>query len=710
MTAEVRNSPTHRSKLLPPRADKRPLETFHHGRSLVDEYAWLRAENWQEVMRDPTKLDQEIRDFLEAENAFCGQNLRPTELLQETVFKEMKARVKADDSTVPAPDGQFQYFSRFVEGGQYPQYCRQPRGGDETTVLLDGNKEAENLSFWQLGTTDHSPDHKRVAYAFDDKGSELYTIRIRDVSTNKDLDDSIPDTRADMVWSNDSSYFYYVQLDENHRPLRVYRHVIGTPTSNDVLIFEEQDPGFYVGLSQTQSKKFILITTHDHQTSEVHLLDADDSRAAPICVAARETGHEYAVEHHDDKLYITTNSSDAEDFRIIATPVHSPTSENWVEKVSHRPGRLILDTILYKNHMVRLEREDGLPRIVVSNLTNEQEHFVAFPEEAYALGISSGFEFDTATLRFTYSSMTTPAEVYDYDMDSRERVLRKRQEVPSGHEPMDYVTKRIEAPADDGERIPVSLLYHKDTKLDGTAPLFLYGYGAYGISIPASFSTGRLSLVDRGFIYAIAHVRGGKEKGYRWYRTGKRGQKTNTFLDFVAAADHLIKEGYTRKGYIVANGGSAGGMLMGAIANMAPDRFLGIIADVPFVDVLNTMLDASLPLTPPEWLEWGNPIESENEFEQIHAYSPYENVRAQPYPHLLVNAGLTDPRVTYWEPAKWVARLREKNTSGNLILLHTNMGAGHAGASGRFEHMREVARNYAFALMIAGLGETAPTG
>jgi oligopeptidase B len=401
---------------------------------------------------------------------------------------------------------------------------------------------------------------------------------------------------------------------------------------------------------------------------------------------------------------VTTNSCGAEDFRICSVPLADLGSapETWSEIVAHRPGRLILEATVYKRHLVRLEREDSLPRIVIRRLADGEEHAIAFPEEAYGLGLFSGYEFDTTSLRFTYSSMTTPAETYDYDMDSRERVLRKRQEVPSGHNPADYVTRRLFAPAADGESVPVTLLYRKDTPIDGSAPVLLYGYGAYGISIPASFATARLSLVDRGFIYAVAHIRGGKDKGYGWYRTGRRELKRNTFTDFIAAGEHLVARGYTRRGRIVAHGGSAGGMLMGAVANMAPDLFLGIIADVPFVDVLNTMLDKDLPLTPPEWPEWGNPLESRRDFDLIRSYSPYDNITAQSYPHILALAGLTDPRVTYWEPAKWVARIRAVSTGRNLLLLRTNMDAGHGGASGRYEQLKETALEFAFALMIAG--------
>jgi oligopeptidase B len=701
------HGPAHRHALAKvPVAARRPRATRWHGEELVDDYAWLKADNWQDVMRDPAVLDPEIRAHLEAENAYCEALLSDTGALQTALFAEMKGRLKEDDASVPAPDGPFAYYSSFVAGGQYPVLARIPRGGGPETVLLDGNREAEGKAYWDLGGSAHSPDHALFAYASDDRGSELYTIRIRDLASGQDLPDCIPDTRGGFVWANDSRTLFYVRLDEHHRPLKVYRHVLGTPVEDDVLVYEEKDIGFYVALSQTQSSKFIVIDAHTHETSELYLVDADAPLSPARLVEPRRFGHEYDVEHHGEKLIITTNSGDAEDFRICETPLSAPGMANWRELIPHRPGCLILDTIVYRDHLVRLERENGLPRIVVRRLADSSEHAIAFPEEAYSLSVSSGYEFDTNTVRFVYSSMTTPAETYDYDMETRTRSLRKRQEVPSGHNPADYVTRRLYAPAPDGETVPVSILYHRSTPLDGSAPVLLYGYGAYGISIPASFSTTRLSLVDRGFIYAIAHIRGGKDKGYRWYSDGKRDKKINTFTDFIAAGEHLVEQGLTRRGRIVANGGSAGGMLMGVVANMAPDLFLGIIADVPFVDVLNTMLDKDLPLTPPEWPEWGNPIASKAEFDTILSYSPYENVAAKPYPHIFAYGGLTDPRVTYWEPAKWIARLRERSTSDNLILLKINMEAGHGGASGRYEQLKEIAIDYAFALKIAGKAGT----
>ncbi len=691
--------------LRPPVARRTAVTATHHGITLSDDYAWLRAANWQDVMRQPDLLEPEIRSYLDAENAYMSAQLSGTASLQDTLFKEMKGRLKEDDRQVPQPHGPFEYFPRFVKGGQYAQLCRMPLGGspDDAQVLLDGNAEAAGKKYWDLGDTAHSGDHKLLAYATDDKGSELYTIRIRDLATGATLADEIADTRGGIVWARDHKTLFYVKVDANQRPRDVYRHTVGTPAASDVLVYCEPDAGFFVGVSHTQSQRFLLIDIHDHETSEVYLIDGDAPASAPRLVAPRRKGHQYGVEHHGERLIITTNSNDAADFRVVEAPVANPGEDQWREILAHKPGRLIIDVAVLANHMARLEREDSLPRIVVTRLSDGAEHAIAFDEEAYSLGMSSGYEFDTTRIRFTYSSMTTPAETTDYDMETRVRTLRKRQEVPSGHTPSDYVTRRLLAPAPDGELVPVTLLYRTSTPLDGSAPLLLYGYGAYGIAMPASFSTARLSLVDRGFIYAIAHIRGGKDKGYGWYTNGRMQAKTNTFSDFIAAGEFLVREGFTQRGRIVANGGSAGGMLMGAIANRAPDLFLGIIAEVPFVDVLNTMLDKDLPLTPPEWPEWGNPLASADEFAWIRSYSPYDNVAAKAYPHILAVAGLTDPRVTYWEPAKWIAKLRALNTSDNLVLLKTNMGAGHGGASGRFDGLKDVALNFAFALKIAGL-------
>jgi oligopeptidase B len=676
------------------------LTSVHHGIARVDDYAWLRAANWQAVMRDPAVLDSEIRAHLEAENAYTKAVMADTEALQERLFAEMKGRIKEDDASVPAPDGAFAYYTRYVTGAQHPLFCRKASAGGEEQVLLDGNALAKPHAYFRIASVAHSPDHSLLAYAVDTKGSEFYTVKIVEADTGALVDSRIADNNGSLEWAADSCTLLYIWLDDEHRPRRVLRHSIGAEGADGV-IHEQPDPGYFLGIGATQDRRFLLLSVHDHETAEISLIDAADPSAPPRLVAAREPEHNYSVDHHDGRLIILTNSDGAEDYRIVEAPADNPGRQHWREIEPHRPGRLILDVVAYEDFLVRLEREHGLPRIVVRRFASGEEHAIAFDEEAYSLGISAGYEYDTSTLRFTYSSMTTPAQVFDYDMKTRARELRKTQEIPSGHDPSRYVTRRVMAPAKDGETVPVSLLYRKDTPLDGTASLLLYGYGAYGMAIPAGFSTNALSLVDRGFVYAIAHVRGGKDGGYRWYKDGKREKKVNSFTDFVAAGEFLAEQGFTGRGRIVAHGGSAGGMLMGAVANLAPDLFLGIIAEVPFVDVLTTMLDASLPLTPPEWPEWGNPIESEADYRTIAAYSPYDTVRAVAYPHILALGGLTDPRVTYWEPAKWVARLRELNSGDGLVLLRTNMEAGHAGASGRFERLKEVALAYAFALKIA---------
>jgi oligopeptidase B len=698
-----------RTRLPPaPRARRDPQVSVRHGVTLTDDYAWLRAANWREVMRDPAVLDPQIRNYLDAENAYQKAALAHTEALQDKLFAEMKGRIKEDDSTVPSPDGPFAYFTRYREGGQHPVICRQDRGGGNEQILLDGDALAAGKAFFQFGGMEHAPNHRLIAWSADDTGSEYDTLRVRDPATGKDLDDVVPDVGGSPVWTADSSAFYYVRLDEHHRPSRIYRHRLGTPAKDDTLIYEEADNRFFVGLGKSQSGRFADITVHDHETSESWLLDLAIADAKPMLVAARQASVQYDVEHHPDwdgeeVLVLRTNADGAEDFKIMVAPLRAPARESWRDLVPHRRGIFVLGVTVLKDWVVRREREDGLPRIVVRRLDGGEEHTIAFAEEAYSLGAEDGYEFATDNLRFHYSSMTTPNEVWDYDLQTRARALRKRQEVPSGHDPSAYVTRRLLAKAGDGESVPVSILHRRDVKADGSAPLLLYGYGAYGHAMPASFSTGRLSLVDRGFVYAIAHVRGGTEKGWHWYQDGKLAKKSNTFADFIAAAEHMRSAGYAAPGRIVAHGGSAGGMLMGAIANLRPDLFGGIIAEVPFVDVINTMVDDTLPLTPPEWQEWGNPITDAQAFRTMLSYSPYDNVRAQDYPAILALAGLTDPRVTYWEPAKWIAKLRALNTGAKPILLRTNVEAGHGGASGRFDRLKEVALSFAFAIEVAGV-------
>ncbi|TIT14156.1 MAG: S9 family peptidase [Mesorhizobium sp.] len=686
----------------PPTPEKHPVSDTHHGITRSDGYAWMRADNWQAVFRDPSLLDGRIRAYLEAENAYQAVLMAGTADLRGKLFAEMKGRIKEDDSTVPMKDGPYAYGSSFRQGGEQPRYFRTSRDGGSEEILLDGDAEAEGKAYFRLGGVDHSADHKKLIWAFDDKGSEFFTLRVRDVTGGTNLGDLIPDTGGGGVWNAGDDGFFYTRLDDNHRPSKVFFHKLGDKLENDRLIYEETDPGFFMDVSGTRANDWILVGINDHETSEYRLLPADNPSAAPLLVAVRESGLQYDLEEGGDVFFILTNADGAKDFKIMTAPVDNPVRANWQELVPHEPGRLILSVLGFKHHMVRLERKDGLPRIVVRERASGEEHFISFDEEAFSLGLSGSYEYDTETMRFTYSSMTTPVQVFDYNMRSRERVLLKTQEVPSGHDPEHYVTRRLMAPAADGELVPISLLYHRDTPLDGSAPCLLYGYGSYGITVSSAFNTNCLSLVDRGFVYAIAHVRGGKDKGYGWYEDGKRAKKMNTFTDFIACARHLVAERYTRHDRIVAQGGSAGGMLMGAIANMAPESFGGIVAEVPFVDVLTTMLDASLPLTPPEWPEWGNPIASADDYKTIAAYSPYDNVAALDYPPILALAGLTDPRVTYWEPAKWVARLRERKAGGNPVLFKINMDSGHAGASGRFSRLEEIAYIYAYALKVTG--------
>ncbi len=695
----------------PPRAERRPHRFIMHGTELVDDYAWLKDDNWQEVLRDPRLLQADIRAYLEAENAYADSVLGGTALLQARLVAEMRGRIKEDDCSVPSPDGPFAYLHKYREGGQHELIGRTSRqnldkGGDDARIILDGDALAKTSEYFRFGGARHSPDHRLEAWSADLRGSEYFAIRVRDWATGDDLADVVEQTDGAVVWSADARSFYYVKLDDNHRPMQVYRHRLGAPQADDALVFEERDSGWFTHIHESASGRFCVIAGGDHETSEQRLIDLGDPAARPRLVAPREAGVQYSIADRGDELFILTNADDAIDFKIVTAPLSSSARANWRDLIPHRAGIYLLDIELYANHLVRLERANALPSIVIRDLTTNEEHAIALDEAAYSLDTMGGYEFDTTTLRFAYSSMTTPSEVYDYDMASRARVLRKRQEIPSGHDPARYMTTRVMATAADGAQVPVSILHHRDLARNGQAPLLLYGYGSYGHAMPASFSANRLSLVDRGFVYAIAHVRGGADKGWRWYLDGKRDKKTNTFDDFAAAARALISAGYTSAGRIVGHGGSAGGMLMGAVANRAGELFAGIVAEVPFVDVLNTMRDATLPLTPPEWPEWGNPIADPAAFRTILSYSPYENVTAKDYPAILAMAGLTDPRVTYWEPAKWVARLRAGMTGGGPILLHTNMGAGHGGASGRFNRLDEIALVYAFALWAVGLANS----
>lgn len=683
-----------------PITPKRPITHSAHGHDRVDEYHWLRDENWRQVMEDPSVLDPDIRAALEAENAYAETMLAVVAGLRDDLFEELKARIKPDESQPPSPDGDFAYFTRYLPGAEYPQYCRQPRNGGDADILLDGDKLAEGHDFFRFGDMEHSPDHQRVAWSEDCQGSELYTIRVADIATGNVIDTGPTRTHGGITWLNDCNHYLYVALNDDHRPDRVYLHRLGDDPANDRLIYQEQDPGYFLGCHAGESHRFAYLSSHASETSEVRFLALDNPAATPVLISARQDGHEYDVTDQGDIFVIRTNRDGAEDFKLMSAPLDNPAPDNWTDLVPAQADTLLRGVQVFAKWRVRLEMQNALPRIVVTRIADGEEHVVDFAEEAYALGLHGSLEYDTDTLRFSYSSPTTPSRIYDYDMASRNRVLVKEQEIPSGHDPANYVTRRLMAAGHDGAEIPMTVLYHQDTPLDGSAPVLHYGYGSYGMSMPASFSQNRFSLVDRGFIYVIAHIRGGMEKGYHWYRDGKLAQKMNTFQDYISAAEHLVGLGWAKPGNIAIHGGSAGGMLVGAAANMRPDLWHAVVAEVPFVDVVTTISDDTLPLTPPEWTEWGNPIKDADAYETMLSYSPYDNVKAQDYPAMLVTAGLTDPRVTYWEPAKWVARLRDHHTGDAPILFQTNMDAGHAGSAGRFDKLKEVARNFAFLLKV----------
>jgi oligopeptidase B len=685
-------------------------DTVHeaHGCRLPDPYAWLRTPNWQEALKDPAKLDESIRAYLETENAYTEQMLAPVAGLREHLTSELRGRIKERDATVPVPDGPYAYYLRYAEDQQHPLYCRCPSDGDTSKedVLLDGNAAAEGQDFFKVGATAHSPDHSRFAYSVDLAGSEYHRLRVRDLADGTENDLGIANAQGDLVWSNDGRKLVYTALDDHHRPNRVYRVGIdGAPE----LIYEEPDAAMYLGVGKTESRRFIVIAGADHSdTAEVRLLDADAPDGEPILVRARESGLDYDVAEHDGRLVLLTNHGGAIDYKIVAAPLESASDPGtWTEIVPHRPGVLIKDMVVRKHHLIRLELADARPRLVVRDFATGAERDLLPPaaDDAYALGMRAGYVFDSAVLRVTYSSPRQPEHTYDADVATGQFTLCKEQDVPSGHDPDAYVVQRISVPSHDGAEVPVTLLFRRDAPPEVGRPMLLYGYGSYGLALPASFSPHRFSLIDRGMVYAMAHVRGGTDKGYRWYLDGKLAKKTNTFLDFIAAAEQLVADGAVGRGEIIANGRSAGGMLMGAIANMRPDLFRAVVAEVPFVDVWNTMRDPDLPLTPPEWSEWGNPIEDPDACRRMAGYSPYDNVRRQPYPAILATGGIADPRVTYWEPAKWVARLRANTTSGQPVVLHMNMGAGHAGKSGRFARLEELALVHAFVLQQAGLGE-----
>lgn len=679
----------------PPRPPKQPKRIEQLGRVRVDDYAWMKDENWQQVLRDPAKIKADVRDHLVAENAYVAAVLAGTEALQQTLFDEMKGRIKEDDASVPSPDGAFAYFSRYLPGAQHPRHLRSPRNGGPEELLLDADARAKPHAYYQVGAAGHSPDHALYAWAEDTQGSEYYRIHVRDLAQGVDLPQVIESAYGDFAFSPDSRWLYWIWRDENARPSKVFRRL--ARGGDDALVYEEPDEGMFLSVGVVADRSHVLIHASNQETSEAWLIPAADPAAAPRVAEPRREGVRYELDRWDGRWIIRTNADDAIDFKLAICDTAIPSRGGWRDLFAHQSGRFIADVASFRDHLVRLERENACDRIVVRTRAGD-EHAIAFDEPAYALSLEGGFEYDTATMRFVYQSPTTPRQWFDYDMASRARTLRKTQEVPSGHDPAGYETRRLYATAKDGAQVPITVLMRKGAPLDGKAPLLVYGYGAYGIPQEPSFSIRNLSLVDRGWVWAIAHIRGGSDKGWGWFLDGRGPKKPNTFTDFIACAEHLVAHGYGTAGKVAAYGGSAGGMLMGAIANLRPDLWGAIIAAVPFVDVLNTMSDTSLPLTPPEWPEWGNPLKDAAAYDLIASYSPYDNVASQPYPPILATGGLSDPRVTWWEPEKWIAKLRERSTSGAPMLLKINMEAGHGGASGRFDFLKEIALDYAFAI------------
>ena len=669
-----------------------------HNEELIDNYSWIKQKDWKEVILNPNKLNVQVKKYLDEENLFKENQLKDIKDIEKKLFEELKSKIKNEDNSVPKKDGDYFYGYKYNKNSEYPIYYRKNIIKNSEEIILDCEKKSKTHTYFNVASISHSHNHKSVAYNIDTNGSEYFSIFVEDIDKKEILSPEIKNTTGDIIWSLDNNYIFYVGLDQNHRPTKVFKHKIGSDTNKDLLIYEEKDPSFFCSINLSKTKKYLFIRTADHETSEYLFINLQLNETTPVLFKKRIKKIEYDLEHHEKFFLISTNTDEAKNFKIMIS--HEQSYQKWEEFIAYEKDNLILDFILLKDWLVRLERTEGSENIIILNLNNKDQHKISFDEEAYNLSLDHGYEYETDTFRYSYSSPTTPKSIFDYDCKLKKQELKKTQEVPSGHNKDDYICKKIFATAHDNEKIPITILYKKGVKLDSNNYLLLYGYGSYGISIPSNFSTNRLSLVDRGIIYAIAHIRGGKEKGYEWYENGKLLNKKNTFLDFISCAKKLCEDKYTSPKKIIAQGGSAGGLLMGYIANESPDLFLGIIAQVPFVDICNTMLDEDLPLTVTEIPEWGDIKNDKKSFLYVKSYSPYDNVKKQNYPHMLVTGGISDPRVTYWEMTKWVAKLRENKTDNNLLLLHMNMTAGHSGASGRFDYLKEIAMEYGFVLKI----------
>lgn len=685
-----------------PRAKEIPQTFEIHGHERIDNYAWLRLSDEQKSSSVFDQQTQEVFDYLNAENNYFEEVMADTKEFQESLFEEMKSRIKEDDESVPYFRNGYFYITRYEKGGQYPVYTRKKSSDElEEEILFNVNKEAEGYDYFQLGGLNVSPNNQLVAFAVDKVSRRQYSIQIKDLRTGKILEDKIENTTGGSVWANDNKTLFYTKKDPlTLRSFKIYKHILGTDSSEDIEVFHEKDETFNTYVYKTKSHQYIVIGSYSTVSSEFRVVSADFPDESFALIQPRERDLEYSLAHYGDYFYIQTNKDGARNFKLMKTPIDKTEKDYWIDVIPHREDTLLEDISIFKDYLVLEERTNGLNRIRIKRWDGAEDYYLPFEEETYAVGVYPNPEFDTDVIRFSYNSLTTPNSVIDFNMSDRTKVIKKEQAVlDKTFDKNNYKSKRIWARARDGEKIPISLVYHKNTKLGEDTPLLQYAYGSYGYTISDNFSSTRLSLLNRGFVYAIAHIRGSQYLGRDWYENGKMLSKKNTFNDFIDCSKHLIAEKYTSPSHLYAMGGSAGGLLMGAIANMNPELYNGIVAIVPFVDVVSTMLDETIPLTTGEFDEWGNPKDKEY-YDYILSYSPYDQVKAQDYPNMLVTTGLHDSQVQYWEPAKWVAKLREMKTDSNILLLHTNMDAGHGGASGRFNALKETARDFTFLLAL----------
>ncbi|MGB2129395.1 MAG: S9 family peptidase [Flavicella sp.] len=688
-----------------PKAAKKPHTFEIHGDVRIDNYHWMRLSDAQKEAATPDSKTTEVLDYLNAENAFFESEMKHTEAFQKSVFEEMKGRIKEDDSSVPYKKNGYYYITRYELGKQYPIYTRKKESLEAPEeILFDVNEMAEGYEYFTLGGLNISPDNSKAIYGVDTVSRRQYTLYVKDLLTGETYKDTIKNTTGGGVWANDNRTFFYTKKDaETLRSNQIYRHRLGTDASEDVLVFEEKDETFNVYVTKSKSNDYLVIGSYSTVATEYQLLKADNPFGAFSVFQSRERDLEYSISHYGSHFYVLTNKDGATNFKLMRTPIENTQKEHWEDVIAHRDDVLLEDISIFKNYLVLEERSKGLNKIRIKTWDNSEDYYLPFGEETYTAYVYANPEFDTAVLRYGYNSMTTPSSVIDFHMEDHSKVILKEQEVLGGKfDKTNYSSQRLWVPARDGKKIAVSMVYRKDTQLNGDTPLLLYAYGSYGHTIDAGFSTTRLSLLDRGFIYAIAHIRGSEYLGRDWYEDGKLLNKMNTFTDYIDCSKFLISKNYTSESHLYAMGGSAGGLLMGAVINMNPELFNGVIAAVPFVDVISTMLDESIPLTTGEYDEWGNP-DDKTYYDYIKQYSPYDNVTAQEYPNLMITTGLHDSQVQYWEPAKWIAKLRDYTTSTNKLIMHTDMETGHGGASGRFDALKETARDYVFFLDLEGI-------